>query len=428
MSALFVDGIGQLVTSAGDRARGAEAALGIVADACVLCEGDTVVYAGPRGGLDPERIPTDAVRLDAGGRLVTPGFVDPHTHIAFAGDRSAEFAERCAGATYLEILERGGGILATVRATRAADEAELVRLCRMRLAHLLHRGVTTVEVKSGYGLSTPEELKLLRAIRRAAAEFPGQVVATLLGAHALPPEMREDRARYVSLVCEEMIPAVAEAGLARYVDVFVERGAFTGADARRIARAGAGHGLPLRLHVDQLSAGGGAELAADLGAVSADHLEQVSEAGIRALAEAGVCAGLLPTATLYAGLDRYAPGRALADAGVVLTLGTNWNPGSANSDNHALALGLACLKNGLTPAEALLAATDGAARSLALAPRTGRLAPGARADLVLHTVSDYRTLAYELAMDHVETVVAGGQVAVRRTPPSLPGASTGRSD
>jgi imidazolonepropionase len=408
---LVVGGIGQLVTCAGDRRAGAEAALGLVEDAAVACAGDRVVYAGPEGGLGAVAIAAHARRIDAGGLLVTPGLVDPHTHLAFAGDRAAEFAERCAGVPYLEILRRGGGILSTVRATGAASEADLEALCRDRLLRFAHQGVTTVEVKSGYGLSVETELRLLRAIRAAATQVPVRVEATLLGAHALPEDHRGRKEAYVDLVCREMIPAAAEAGLARFTDVFVEDGAFSAADARAIGKAAADCGLGLRLHVDQLTTGlHGAELAADLGALCADHLEQISDAGVKALADAGVCAGLLPTATLYARVDRWAPGRALADAGAILTVGTNYNPGSAMTENHALALGLACLHNGLTPAEALLAATDGAARSLGLSREVGGLAPGRRADLVIHRTTDYRHLAFHLATGHAAVVVAGGQV------------------
>lgn len=406
---LLVENIGQLVTCAGERAGGAEGALGLCADGVVLCVDGEVRHAGPRAalpaGLDFARLR----RVDAGGGLVTPGFVDPHTHLAFAGDRAAEFAERCAGVPYLEILKRGGGILSTVNATRGTDEEELAELAEHRLRRLLIQGVTCVEVKSGYGLSTETELMLLRAIRTAASRLPLKVVGTLLGAHALPPEFEGRREAYVDLICQEMIPAAAEEGLAAHVDAFVEDGAFTAADARKLAKAAVDHGLGLRLHVDQLTAGGGAELAADLGALSADHLEQISPAGVKALADTGCAAGLLPTATLYARLTTWAPGRALSDAGAILSIGTNLNPGTAMSDNHALALGLACLWNGLTPAEALLAATDGAARSLGLSGEVGRLAPGARADLVVHHATDYRHLAYHLGVGHAQLVVAGGR-------------------
>ncbi len=414
---LIVTNIGQLVTCAKDREDGAESALGLVEDATVACAGGKVVYAGPSARMDDSlTLDDNAERIDASGLLVTPGFVDPHTPLAFGGDRAAEFASRCAGATYLEILQAGGGILATVRATRATSEESLVGLCVDRLHRFAMQGVTTVEVKSGYGLTIEEELKLLRAIARAAKISPVRVVATLLGAHALSDEYREKREHYVSLVCRDMIPAAAESGLARFTDVFVEEGAFTAQDARAIARSAMDHGLGLRMHVDQLTAGGGAELAADLGALSADHLEQVSPDGVKALAKSGVCAGLLPTATLYARLKDYAPGRALSDAGAILALGTNYNPGSAMTENHSLALGLACLQNGLTPAEALLAATDGAARSLNLHGEVGLLTAGSRADLIIHKTDDYRHLAFHLATSHAAVVVAAGKVIHRAEP------------
>ena len=407
MSLRLLTGISELVTCGGERGDGALAALGIIEDAALLIDSGRVAWAGPEAALPPERA-QGAERHDLGGRLVTPGFVDPHTHLAFAGDRSAELAARLEGASYLEILQAGGGIHATVAATRAASEDALAERCALRLARLGAQGITTVEVKSGYGLSVDEELKLLRAIARAAAQSPLRVVSTLLGAHALPAELHGQRARYVESVCEEMIPAAAEAGLASHVDIFVEEGAFTAADAAQVAKAAQRWGLGLRMHVDQLSAGGGAELAVDLEALSADHLEQVSPAGIAALARSGCAAGLLPTATLYARLPSYAPGRALADAGATLSLGTNWNPGSAHSENHALALGLACLRGGLSPAEALLAATDGAARSLGLSPELGRLSPGARADLVVHEAETHAHLVYHFAVPHARWVLAGG--------------------
>ncbi len=408
---LVIDNIGQLVTCAGDRAGGPESALAIVDDAAIAIVGDRIEYAGPAAGLAENDIDLgNARQLDAGGLLVTPGFVDSHTHVVFAGDRSAEFAHRCAGASYLEILQAGGGILATVRATRAASEESLAELCADRLERFADQGVTTIEVKSGYGLTLADELKMLRAIRQAADSSPLRVETTLLGAHALPEEYQGRREHYVSLVCEDMIPEAAESGLARFTDVFVEEGAFTARDASRIAKAASDNGLGLRLHVDQLTAGGGAELAADLGALSADHLEEISPEGIRSLARAGVCAGLLPTSTLFLRLTKYAPGRELADAGVAIALGTNFNPGSAMSENHSLTLGLACLRNGLTPAEALLASTVGAAGSLRLEGEAGCLEPGSRADLVVHRATDYRHLAFHLGMPHAAVVVAGGRI------------------
>jgi len=422
---LVVENIGQLVTCAGPREAGAESALGLVNDALLVCEGEGLRFAGAKADLEKAGLREllqrkDARHLDAKGALVTPGFVDPHTHLAFDGDRAAEFAERCAGTPYETILKRGGGILETVRATREADFEQLTALVRSRLRRLLSQGVTTVEVKSGYALEVQGELRLLEIIEAAAAELPMRVERTLLGAHALPPEFIGRQKDYVSLVCTEMIPEVARRHLAAHVDAFVEVGAFDKDDARQIAEAASRAGLSLRLHVDQLTAGRGAELAVSLGALSADHLEQVSHEGIELLAKSGVVAGLLPTATLYARLSTWAPGRLLSDAGAILAIGSNFNPGTAMCDNHALALGLACLWNGLTPAEALLAATEGAARSLGLESELGSLRPGARADLVLHDARDYRQLSYQLARESALVVIAGGEIVVDKRELSAP--------
>jgi len=406
MNDLLVQPIGLLATCAGEG--DATARLGLVPDAAVLIREGRVVHAGPAAAL-PE-VPLGIERVSARDRLVTPGFIDAHTHLVFAGERSNEFALRNAGATYLEIARAGGGIAATVRATRAASEDDLVAQSRPRLRRLLAQGVTTAEVKSGYGLALEPELKMLRAIARLDRAQPIALVATLLAAHAVPPELRDDRERYVRDCIDALIPAAADAGLARFCDAFVEQGAFTADEARRILGAAARAGLVPRLHVDQLSAGGGAELAAELGAATADHLEEVSPAGIAALARAQVTAVLVPASTWFLRQPRYAPGRALADAGVTLALGTNVNPGSAMSESYALTLTLACLGCGLTPTEALLAATVGGARALRLDDR-GRLAPGLRGDLVVHACRTVDHLPYHAALSHAETVAIGGQVA-----------------
>jgi imidazolonepropionase len=347
--------------------------------------------------------------LDAQGQLVGPGFVDAHTHLVFAGERSAEFDLRCQGATYLQIAQAGGGIASTVRATRAASEEELVQLALPRLQRLLEHGITTAEVKSGYGLDVENELKMLRVVRRLSALQPVELVPTLLCAHAVPEEYRGRSEAYLELCQKEILPAVAQEGLARFCDVFVEEGAFTPEQARRLLGAARDLGLRPRLHVDQLTAKGGAELAAELGAATADHLEQVSEAGIHALAGAEVTAVLVPTSTLFLRVRPYAPGRRLREAGVNVALGTNLNPGSAMSENLPLALGLACLENGLTAAEAFWAATRGAALALGL-NTYGRLAVGDPANLVIFSCSNYRHLPYHLGINHARIVIQGGHV------------------
>jgi imidazolonepropionase len=348
--------------------------------------------------------------LDAGGALVTPGLVDSHTHLVFAGERAGEFALRVTGRTYLQVALSGGGIAATTRATNAASDERLLEDATARARRLLHQGVTTIEVKSGYGLTVAAELRLLRVIQRLARALFGQVtiVPTVL-LHAVPPDSGGDRAAFLSELCGALLPEVARERLADFCDVFVEEGAFNVDEARRILEAARGHGLVPRLHVDQLTSGGGARLAAELGAASADHLEEVDEAGVAALARAGVVAGLLPLSTLFLGGERYAPARRLLDAGVPVALATNLNPGSAMSENVGLSLSLACLKLRLSPAEALVAFTAGGARALRR-PDLGRLAAGAEADLVVWGCSSAEHLAWHMAVNHARAVVKRGRV------------------
>jgi imidazolonepropionase len=349
------------------------------------------------------------MELDARGGFVGPGFVDCHTHVVFAGDRSGEFEQRCQGKTYLEIAAAGGGIARTVTATRAASEQELLELAVPRLERLLRHGVTTAEVKSGYGLDVDTELRILRVIAKLRDRTPISLVGTLLALHAVPPEFKEDRAGWVKKVIDELLPIVASEQLAKFNDVFVEQSAFTHDEARACLRAGRAIGLLPRLHVDQLTPNGGAQLAAELGAVTADHLEQISPEGIAALAKAGTVAVLAPTSTLFAKARPFAPGRALADAGVKVALCTNCNPGSSHSENVFLAMGLACVENGLTPAEAYLGFTRYGADALA-EPALGRLQVGGPADLVVFDAKSYRALPYHFAMNDVAHVVKSGRL------------------
>ncbi len=406
---LLVRNTSEVLTLEGTHREPAEQALTPSAGACLGVFGGTGALVG-----SPDTRPAAAVDagtrvLDAAGGFVGPGFVDPHTHLVFAGERSAEFDLRNRGATYLEIAQAGGGIANTVRATRAASEERLVELALPRLQRLLAYGVTTAEVKSGYGLDVDSELKMLRAVRALAARAPVELVPTLLCAHAVPEEFRGRREAYVDLCVEHILPRVAAEGLARFCDVFTEEGAFTKEESRRLLEAGKALGLIPRLHADQLTAFGAAELAAELGAATADHLEQVSEAGIRAMAAADVSAVLVPTSTLFLRMRPYAPGRRLREAGVNVALGTTVNPGSAMSENLPLALGLACLENGLSAAEAYWAATRGAALALRL-PGHGRLAPGDAADLVVFDCESYRHLPSHLGVSHARTVLKAGQV------------------
>ena len=396
--------IGQLATCPPD---GTDA--GLLDGAALAWADGRVAWAGPQAEL-PERF-GGAERLSAGGRLVVPGLVDCHTHLVFAGDRSDEFVERLRGTPYLEIAARGGGILATVRATRAATEAELTASARARLGAMLRQGVTTVEAKSGYGLSLEAEARTLRVVRRLAAEGPQRLVATCLAAHAVPPGL--DRDAYVARVCERILPAVAEEGLASAADVFVERGAFTPDDARRVAAAARAHGLALHLHADQITDTGGGALAAELGALSADHLEQVSADGVAAMAAAGTVAVSLPIATLVLGMEPL-PARRLLSAGVPVAVATDFNPGSAPSASMGLALWLACTRQRMTPAEALRGATATAARALGLADGTGSLTPGAPADLAVFDAPSLDAWLASWRAEPALRTVAGGRVAWER--------------
>jgi len=377
-----------------------------------------IAYLGPAADLPPDAVGPRTQVIDALGGFVGPGFVDPHTHLIFAGERSREFELRCSGATYRQIAESGGGIASTVQATRAASEDELVELGRRRLWTILEQGVTCAEVKSGYGLSLSQELKMLRAIRRVSQVQPVELVATLLCAHAIPQELQPERDRYVDACAREIIPAVAEAGLAKFCDAFVDESAFTAEEARRILRTGANHGLIPRLHADQLADLATAELAAELRASSADHLEHVSESGIEALAQGNVAAVLAPVSSLFLRQGRYAPGRRLIEAGVNVALATNFNPGSSMSENVALTLGLSCLCNGLSPAEAYWGLTRGAALALRRFD-LGRLTLGGTADVVVFGTRSYRHLPYHLAINHVRWVLKSGVPVVRADPQPL---------
>ena len=388
----------QVVTCAGPaRARrGRE-----MADAAIR-ERTSVLTAGGRiAALGDEReliaANPDATLVDCEGGVLTPGFVDSHTHAIFGRPRYEEQELRAAGVGYMEIARRGGGIHASVRDLRARSEDDLVELAIPRLRRLAATGVTTVEVKSGYGLTLDDELKALRAIRRLADLLPMRLVPTLLGAHEIPLEHRETaglREDYIRLVIEDMIPRVADAGLARFADVFCEPGVFTVDESRRILAAARRHGLLLKLHADELEPGGGAELAAEIGATSADHLAAISDAGVAALARSGTVATLLPATMTFLGRTRQAPARALIDGGAAVALATDFNPGTSPTLNFPLLLTLGVSQLHLTAAESLVAATVNGAAALALAGETGQLAPGFSADLALHAVEDARELPY----------------------------------
>ena len=363
--------------------------------AAVAVDGATITAVGPQAEL--ERAFPSPDRIDCGGGVLTPGFVDSHTHAIFGRARYEEQEQRAAGLDYMEIARRGGGIHASVRDLRGRDEADLHALARRRLAALASYGVTTVEVKSGYGLTVEDELKTLRVAARLARDLPLRVVPTWLGAHEIPLEHRaaaDGRERYIQLLVEEMLPRVAAEGLARFADVFCEPGVYTPDEARRILGAARAAGLGLKLHADELTASGGAELAASLEATSADHLAAISDAGIAALAAAPTVATLLPGTMLFLGKSAQAPARRLIEAGVPVALATDFNPGTSPTVNFPLILTLAVSQLRLSAAEALVAGTVNGAAALGLADRVGQLAPGFSADLALFDVEDYRELPY----------------------------------
>jgi imidazolonepropionase len=366
--------------------------IGPIAKAALVWRAGAVAWAGR--DVDLPVAFADEGEIDAEGRLVVPGLIDCHTHLAFAGWRADEFERRLRGDSYLEIARGGGGIARTVRATRDATADELVADAEAVLAAIARLGVTTVEAKSGYGLTLESELRLLGVYRALAARQPVRVVPTLLAAHTVPVEYHDRREAYVQLVCDEIVPRVAADSLASFCDVFVEEGAFTVAEARTVLEAGRRHGLRPKLHADQLSDGGGAALAAEVGAASADHLEHVSVAGIRALAAGGVVAVSLPIATATLAQPPL-PARALIDAGVPVAVATDFNPGSAASFDLPLALWLACTLQRMTPAEALKGATTCAARAIGLDHEIGSLAPGFAADIAMLDASDVTMWLYQ---------------------------------
>jgi len=394
--------IAQLATC---RAEGGQGDIHAIPHAAMVWNDGLVLWVGPAEEL-PEQYQR-AERVDAGGRLVVPGLVDCHTHLAFGGWRADEFEQRILGRSYLDIARDGGGIVSTVRQTREATERQLTDRASRFLQEMLALGVTTVECKSGYGLTLDSELKLLRVYGRLAAEQPVRVVPTFLGAHIVPPEFRHNRKAYVKLLVESMIPAVAQEKLARCCDVFVEESAFSVDEARRILSAGLDAGLAARLHADQLSSGGGAELAAELGALSADHLEHISDRGIAAMASAGVVAVSLPIASLYLGQPPM-PARRLIDARVRVAVATDFNPGSAPSYHLPLALTLACTLQKMSPAEALKGATSYAAGALGFQGSVGSLEVGKAADFALIDAPDVNHWIYHFRPNACVMTVIGG--------------------
>lgn len=410
---LVIRHLRQLITCAGPAPkRGpAQRDVSIIDDGAIAADGETIVYAGPDAAL-PSPIGSRAEQAIDGSRFsAVPGFVDAHTHAMFAGDRRDELRRRLAGAMYADIAAAGGGIISTVRATRAATEQELIHATAPRLAEMLACGTTTVEVKSGYGLDVETELRMLRAIRRLSHEQPIDIVSTFMGAHEIPVEYRGRRADYERLVIDRMIPPIADERLAEWCDVFCEHGVFTPDESRRILEAGKARGLKPRIHADELAASGGSRVAADVGARSADHLIFVDEPGIRALRDAGVVATLLPNAAFYLKLGRFAPARDLIDAGVPVAIATDVNPGGGFSPSMPFAMTLACFAMGLTFEEALVAATINGAYSLDRDATVGSLEPGKLMDCVL--ISGDAIDLIRIGAPSIAHVIKRGRVIIR---------------
>lgn len=414
MTDLVIVNCRQLVTLAGPaRARvGAEMRkLGIVPDGALVARDGRILKVGMRAEIEHVASP-DAEIVDAGGRIVLPGFVDPHTHPVFAGNRADEFEERAEGATYAEIAARGGGIRSTVRRTREASAADLLVAARRYRGWFLRGGTTTIEAKSGYGLTLVDELKILRVIRELGAEGSLRMAPTFLGAHEVPDEYRGRRGDYIRLIVEEMLPAVWCEGLAEFCDIFCEPSAFPVDEARGILRAARALGFRIRMHADQFSADEGSLLAAEVGADTADHLEATTELGWTALAAAHVQPVLLPASVYCLGSGRYPAARQMIERGLAVTLGTDFNPGSSPTTSMPLVLSLAVTQMKMTCAEAITAATINAAYSLRRGASVGSLEAGKLADFAIHDCDDYRELPYFFGRDTAQAVYIGG---VRQT-------------
>jgi imidazolonepropionase len=379
--------------------------LGILADGAMLIEDDRIIQIGSRAEVERSIGAGDAI-VDAAGRVVMPGFVDAHTHPVFAGNRAAEFEQRIEGASYAEIAAAGGGIRSTVRETRAATEDQLLAATQRYVSWFHAGGTTTIEAKSGYGLTLEDECKLLRVIRRVENL---RAVPTFLGAHENPDEYRGRASDYADLVIHEMLPCVAHEKLAEYCDVFCEPGIFSIEESRRILSAARALGLGLRLHADQLSDSGGATLGAELRAATVDHLEHTSARGILALQAAGVQPVLLPGSVYALGSKHYPNARAMIEAGLAVVLATDFNPGTSPTPSMPMILSLACTQMKMTPAEAITAATVNAAHSLGRGHEIGSLEAGKRADFVIHDCRDYREIAYFFGTPSVEAVYLEGR-------------------
>ncbi len=408
--ALLLTHASQLLTLRGENAprRGTQISdLGIIADGAVLIAGGKIVAVGTTDEVGRNEVAGKAEEIDCRGKVVLPGFVDSHTHPVFTNPRLIDFEKRITGASYEEIAKAGGGIRSSIRGVREASESQLAEHVLRALEEMAAYGTTTVEAKSGYGLSFDSEMKSLQAIKVAAEQWPGTVVATLLGAHVVPPEYRSDPEAYVAMVCEQMIPAVAEQKRASYVDVFCERGAFTPEQSVRILRSAVEHGLKTRIHVCQLTA---AEISPLLGfhPASLDHMDYVGDSDLPVLAKSNTVATLLPAANYFLGLDRFPPARKLIEAGVAVALATDYNPGTSPTTSMPFVLSVACTYMKMSPAEAITAATINGACALELQYRKGSLEPGKDADIAVFEAEDYRELAYWFGVNRCQKAFLRG--------------------
>jgi imidazolonepropionase len=412
---VLVKNVGQLITMTGPVPRLGDRMkdLGLIENGGIAAAGEEILSVGASDEVERQTpLAEGCTVIDAAGAVVTPGFIDPHTHPVFAMTREREFEMRIQGKSYMEIAQSGGGIRASVRDLRETPFDLLAQKTRQRLDRMLQHGTTTIEAKSGYGLSTESEIKQLKIIRDLNAVHPIDLVPTFLGAHEVPDEYRGNRDQYIELIIHEMLPAIVRDSLAEFSDVFCEEKVFDVEESRMIQQAAAKAGLKLKFHADELKPTGGAELAASLNAVSADHLVYISDAGIQAMARSGTAAVLLPGTTFSLGGEKYAPARRLIEAGVTVALSTDCNPGSSFTESLPMIISLAALKMKLTAAEAISAATVNAAYAIDRAGKIGQLQMGLPADLVIWDMSDYRELPYHYGVNLVKTVVKKGKVVV----------------
>ncbi len=413
---LLITGCSQLLTLRGPVPRRGKflSLLGIIQDGALLVRNGRIVAAGPRRKVERLAAARRARRLDVGGRVALPGFVDSHTHLVFSASRVDEYERRIAGATDEQIARSGGGILSTVDKLRRAPPESLKQRSLAALRSFAAHGTTTLEAKSGYALNAPGELMTLRLLRELHQEQPLDILSTFLGAHVLPPEFRRRPEAYLDLLVRKWIPAVAVAGLAEFCDVFCDRGAFSVAQARRILTAGRACGLVPRLHAEQRARTEAARLAVELNAASADHLEKINRGDIRALAASNVVATLLPGCCFHLGLRTYAPARALIDSGAIVAVATDFNPGTSPTLNMQMVLSLACTQMRMNPAEAIAAATINAAYSLRRHDRIGSLEVGKYADLAVFDLADYREIPYYFGVNHCWLTLKRGEIVYSR--------------